>query len=249
MRYCPCSEYLETQEALHRKEAHRLQTAALQPPDGLLQQIIWYTFGGKRRAEAERLRQVQANLQMAERFQQGESGEQALVTCLSKQLDDSWILLQDYLPPPPWRGGGDIDGVLIGPHGVAVFEAKAWKGFFRYSGDQWYYQRSQQAPWEAAQHNPTKQALENTKRLQQTLQHLGFQKVPVQPLIAFAQDHMSLSIDEHVRPAVPIYTTSPTAESIRNYIKGKALTTAEVMRLANGLLEAAYGKRHKEALL
>lgn len=248
MHYWPCSEYLETQEAFHRKEAHRLQVTALQPPEGLLRRIAWYLFGGKSRAEATRLKRVQASLQVAERFQQGESGEQALLTCLSKQLDDSWILLQDYLPPPPWRSGGDIDGVLIGPHGVTVFEAKAWKGFFRYSSDQWFYQRSQQAPWETAQHNPTKQALENTERLQQTIQRLGFQKVPVQPLIAMAQDHMVLTIDERGRPAVPVYITSPTAESIRGYVKGKALTTAEVERLANRLLEAAYGKRHKETL-
>ena len=246
MRHWPCSEYLETQEALHRKEAHRLQVMALQPPAGLLRQIVWYVFGGKGRAVATRSRQMQQNLQEASRFQQGQEGEEALLACLAKQLDDSWVLLQDYLPPPPWRAGGDIDGVLIGPHGITVFEAKAWKGFFRYSGDQWFYQRSQQMPWEAAHVNPTKQALANAERLRQTIQRLGFGKVPVQPLIAIAQDRMVLTLDQRVPPSVPVYTTSPTPERIQGYVRGKALSAAQVDQLANGLLEAAYGQRRKE---
>ncbi len=245
MRYWPCSHYLATQESFHRQEARRLQLAPLQAPHDFWNKIRWY-LGGKSRAQAARAQQVQANLQEAERFQQGEAGEQALLLSLAHQLDDSWVLLQDYLPPPPWRAGGDIDGVLIGPRGVIVFEAKAWKGFFYYSGDDWYYQRSQHAPWEVAHANPTKQVLANTERLHQTLERLGFGHVPIQPLIALAQDHMVLTIDQHVPPAVPLYITSPVPEDIQRYLGKRLLSPAQVERLVNGLLKAAYGQRSLE---
>jgi|GEM_PF-5549678 len=241
MRYTLCSTYLQTQESLHLQTASRLQAAPLQAPTGFWRKFGWY-LGGKSRAQAERARLVQTNLQDAARFRQGEAGEQGLLRALASQLDDRWVMLQDYLPPPPWRAGGDIDGVLVGPAGVVVFEAKAWKGFFLCRGDQWLYQRSQRAPWEPARHNPTTQALENVERMQQMLRQLGFGQTGVRPIVAVASDHMSLTIDSKVPPAVPLYTFSPVAEPIQRYLGKSALSAAQSERLWKALLEAAYAQ-------
>ncbi len=238
MRYLQCSHYLQQQEQQLRAEAYRVAVTPVVAPSGFWNQLGWH-LGGKQRAQRTRDQQVQAQLSAANQFAQGATGENALAYVLSRQLDDTWVLLQGYLPPPPWHKGGDLDALLIGPSGITLFETKTWKGFFLHRGDQWYYQRHPNAPWELARSNPTHQATKNAARLQQVLAHLHLSHVPVRPLIALVSDRMTVSLDPSVSPLVPLFTVTPSPQEIARYLGPPVLPETHIDQVWQALLKAA----------
>ncbi len=238
MRYLQCSHYLQQQEQHLRAEAYRVAVTPIEAPSGFWNQLGWY-LGGKQHAQRARDQQVQARLAEANQFVQGAAGENALAYVLSRQLDDSWVLLQGYLPPPPWHKGGDLDALLIGRSGITLFEAKTWKGFFLHRSDEWYYQRHPNAPWELARSNPTQQATKNAARLQHVLAHLHLSHVPVRPLIALVSDRMRVSLDPSMPPLVPLFTVTPYPQEISRYLGPPVLSETHIDQVWQALLKAA----------
>lgn len=238
MRYVQCSHYLQQQEQRLRTEAYRVAVTPLEAPAGFWNQLGWH-LGGKQHAQSARDQRIQAQLSAADQFVQGATGENALASVLSRQLDDRWVLLQGYLPPPPWHKGGDFDALLIGRSGITLFETKTWKGFFLHRGDQWYYQRHPHAPWELARSNPTHQATQNATRLQQVLAHLHLNHVPVRALIALVSDRMTVSLDPSVPPLVPLFTVTPAPQAIVRYLGPSVLQASQVDQIWQALLTAA----------
>lgn len=66
----------------------------------------------------------------------GHKGEERVLDCLSRHLDDSWTWLGGYHNP-----GGEIDGILVGNSGVYAFEIKSHKGIVEVDGDNWVRSR------------------------------------------------------------------------------------------------------------
>lgn len=91
--------------------------------------------------------------------------------------------------------------MLLGPHGVTVFEVKAWRGDFRYEHGNWWYRPSPQASWEPALGNPSRQAKENARRVRAVLDRAGIRNVGTQPVVAIAHPDMRV---EFV-PPVDVY--------------------------------------------
>lgn len=191
-----CSDYLEQQEITYRAAAEDA-LAAFSRRLGFWSLIQRMLFGAGRR---ERLEQREHEL--AERYytteadawERGRAGEDALDFVLRQHLDDRYLLLRNYTPPAPWHKGGDIDAVLLGPHGVTVFEVKAWRGTFLVQGTDWYRQASPYAPWLPTDANPTAQARANADRIHKTLRGGGIDCVSVQPIVAVGSPDMYVDL-------------------------------------------------------
>lgn len=175
---------------------------------GLWQRLWTALFGTSyqaRWADATRRRRALAEARRAategEYWARGRAGEEHLANVLAHQLDERFLLLRNYTPPWPHVKGGDIVAVLLGPHGLTVFEVKAWKGNFRYAGGDWWYQSSPQSIWEPARRNPSQQAKANAQRVRAVLDRFGLNNIRVQPVVAVAHPDMHVDLE----PPVDVY--------------------------------------------
>ncbi|HZC05683.1 MAG TPA: nuclease-related domain-containing protein [Ktedonobacterales bacterium] len=198
-----CSNYLYQRVAANEWAARQALIAEPRGPRGLWRNLWWRFTGGPRRARAQRLAQSAAAEREAEIYRRGLQGEQALIWFLASRLDNRYLLLRNYTPPPPWRSGGDIDGVLLGPQGVTVLEVKAWRGVYRCEGEDWLFLPRDRSAWEPARKNPTQQARFSFERVRGTLILAGLRDVPMQPVIVAADPRMRVEIVG--QPAVAIY--------------------------------------------
>ena len=198
-----CSNYLYQRVAANEWAARQALIEPARGPSGLLRNLWWRLSGGPRRAHAQRLAASVAAQREAETYRRGLQGEQALIWFLAPRLDNRYLLLRNYTPPPPWRTGGDIDGVLLGPQGVTVFEVKAWRGVYRCQGEEWLFLPRDRSAWEPARKNPTQQARFSAERVRGTLALAGLRDVPTQPVIVAADPRMRVEIIG--QPAVAIY--------------------------------------------
>lgn len=203
MRVVICSRYLETQEEGKLRDAAALTRQRGVRPAGFWRRLLWLLSGSARRDRARRVARARELEVDASRYAQGRHGEELLQAVLARQLDDRYLLLRNYTPPPPDQRGGDIDAVLIGPHGINVIEVKAWNGYYQYAGEAWLYRAHPNHAWRPANKNPTLQALDNAARIRRLLERAGHGQVPVEPVIAVASRKMFVDVERPI--AVPIF--------------------------------------------
>lgn len=202
-----CSNYLAQQEYAHLIASHNAALAShhsFNRRRGCLG-LFLALAGGQRRVRRQECQQYRALRQLAHDHQKeaehwavGRAGEEYVTSVLARHLDSHYVLLRNYTPPPPWHSGGDIDAILLGPHGVTVFEVKALSGEFRCEGHDWFWRPRRGGMWQEAFVNPSKQALDNARRIRETLRMNGLDHVPVRPIVAVA------SSDMHVELAPPL---------------------------------------------
>lgn len=192
-----CSNYLHERVAASEWAAQRATQAAQShspAPRGIWRALWWRLSGGPKRERARLQAEGAAAAQEAELFRRGLQGEQALIWFLAQRLDNRYLLLRNYTPPPPFRTGGDIDGVLMGPHGVTVFEVKAWRGVFRCDGDAWLFLPRDRSAWEPGRKNPIEQARYATSRVKGTLALAGLRDTRVEPVLVVADPRMRVEV-------------------------------------------------------
>jgi hypothetical protein len=229
-----CSNYLYQRVAANEWAARQALTETPRGPKGVWRNLWWRVSGGPARARAKRLEQSAAAQREAEIYRRGLQGEEALIWFLAPRLDNRYLLLRNYTPPAPWRSGGDIDGVLLGPHGVTVFEVKAWRGVYRCEGETWLFLPRDRSAWEPARKNPTQQALFSLERVRGTLILAGLRDVPTQPVIVAADPRMRVEIIGC--PAVAIYQPfkDPTWPDLSP--QGKTYSYDELDRMYKALI-------------
>ena len=201
-----CSNYLNERVAANEWAAWRTaQEARGRPkaPRGVWRSFWWWMTGGPARERARLQAASMAAAQEAELYRRGLQGEQALIWFLGQRLDNRYLLLRNYTPPPPFRTGGDVDGVLLGPHGVTVFEVKAWRGVFRCDGEEWLFLPRNRSAWERGRKNPIEQARYAANRVKGTLALAGLREVRIQPTLVVADPRMRVEIVG--KPAIAIY--------------------------------------------
>lgn len=71
-----------------------------------------------------------------EAAQAGQQGEDRVADQLARALGDQWVLYRGYK-----NARGEIDGVLVGPGGIAAIEVKTYTGTISANGDQWHRQK------------------------------------------------------------------------------------------------------------
>ncbi|HEY7834028.1 MAG TPA: nuclease-related domain-containing protein [Ktedonobacterales bacterium] len=238
MRYIECSEYLRQQEQALRHKAHEAQAVRLAPP-GIWCALAWVLSGQRAHARAARDERVRTLLREASYYRQGIAGEDVLRRSLARQLDNHFILVSGYTPPPPWHLGGDIDAVLVGTHGITVFEAKAWQDYFRCAGDTWWYRSHPRQSWQPAQGNPTAQARANAERVARTLQARGIANIRVQPMVAIASESMHVLLDRQNPPQVYLYFAQSPNTAFDQREHRPVLSEAQVEQAWRALVEPA----------
>lgn len=207
MRTIHCSDYLYRQEVAHFAAAMNLVKRA-DTPTPFWRRLFRALFGistPRWRAETRKRRRALADARFmtieGEYWARGRAGEDHLAGVLAEHLDDRYLLLRNYTPPRPNSAGGDIDAVLLGPHGVTVFEVKAWRGDFRFESGDWWYQSSSTSKWEPAQSSPSQQAKANARRIRAILERSRLLDVRIQPVVAVAHPDMRVEI----APPVDVY--------------------------------------------
>ncbi len=186
MRVIVCTNYPDQQEKAAEQAVAQEQRAQAHPDiiSRVRQRLFGLSAGDV--AHQQRLQALQARVQQ---WEVGEAGEDMLPKALAPFCDDRYLLLRGY--PSPSRHG-DIDGVLVGPHGVTVYEVKAWHGTFRASDAGWHVWLRDEQAWVPAHGNPTKQALDNASSLRHLLSEVELGSTPLYPLVAIASDHITI---------------------------------------------------------
>lgn len=235
-----CSNYLYERIAVNEWAArHSLLESQQRPqaPKGWWRGIWWWLTGGPARERARLQAASVAAAQEAELYRRGLQGEQALIWFLGQRLDNRYLLLRNYTPPPPFRTGGDIDGVLMGPHGVTVFEVKAWRGVFRCDGEEWLFLPRDRSAWEPGRKNPIEQARYAASRVKGTLALAGLPDMPVQPVIVVADPRMRVEIVGN--PALAIYQPFKDPAWLNLEPQGREYSHAELDAIYKALIGKA----------
>lgn len=250
VRVFMCSDYLDHRERIERAaawDALARSDAPVVSTDGFFKRLLrWLFGGGDVRAERQgrvELRQVAAEHEVeADRWARGRAGEDLVAAVLSGRLDDRYVLLRNYTPPWPYAAGGDIDAVLLGPHGATVFEIKAWRGEYLCQGEEWWWRPHANAGWQEAMGNPVRQALANAERIRAMLRKAGMRGVHVQPMVAVADEEMRVEIAG--RPAAYIFRAYDPQAPMPSFGRGmRALPDAVLQRLYAALVAPLYVRR------
>lgn len=111
-------------------------------------------------------------------YWQGHRGEQAAKLAL-QPLPDDYTLIANWTDGSPQ---GDVDLLVVGPHGVLVVEVKNWLGELVCEDDKWY--RVMENGYKKPTKSPTKQALSNARWVEGTLRSAKV-ACQVKPLVVF----------------------------------------------------------------
>ena len=134
----------------------------------------------------------------AARYRAGASGEESLESVLRQGLGDDYTLYRNL----QLGVGGDLDAILLGPPGLVLLEAKAYRGAFVLFGDRWYRAEGgdpdQLTRWRTS---PTLQARRNADRLARWLARQGLGETPVYSLVVLTSGYVR---EVRTRPGVPV---------------------------------------------
>lgn len=232
MRVILCSSHLERQQQRAEGAAGAALRQPISRPGGFWRRLAWWLTGRELTARLARLEVARAHEGDALRYARGREGEELLARVLGRQLDDRYTLLRNYTPHDDRRG--DLDAVLLGPHGITSFEVKAWHGYYRVSGDTWFYRQSPTAGWRPTEKNPTAQALENARRLRAVLVRAGLGRIPIRPVVAVASARMTVELDPPL--AVFVFFATRPQPRLAADLGSPVLDATAVRRVHDALL-------------
>ena len=164
----------------------------------------------------------------AQAFAKGRRGEERLVAFLRERLDGRWALFRNVVLPD---SKGDIDAVLVGPHGLYALEVKAYSGYYRNQRKRW--RKRFMGVWRSIDHNPTRQVLHNAQRLHNYLKDQGVD-VWVEPRVVWAgSGKVWLQ-----RPSARVWQFSRPAHVMEDLEEGTSLSPEVVRQIVSGLVKA-----------
>jgi hypothetical protein len=138
----------------------------------------------------------------------GKRGELAVTETL-KRLPDDYAVLNDLTMPNGW---GNIDHVIVAPHGLYVIETKNYSGWVKCIGDEWFVNGR---PIKSL----SKQAKRNAMTLRNTLAPVfaehDFSMPYIQSVLVFVKYKGSLNLKD---PTVPVLK----AEDLVDFIETRA---------------------------
>jgi hypothetical protein len=234
MRVVYCSEYLQRREADAYARVQALHGSLSAP--GMADRVR-AALGVPSQAMLQRQVELQESIDTAARLTKGRAGEDLLVTTLARRLDDHYLLFAGY-PGRTLGSHGDVDGILVGPHGVTIYEVKAWSGFYTASDEEWRYHPAHDDRWEPAHGNPNQQALRHAQGMKQILRQHKLKQNIVYPTVAIASDRMHVEVAPPMSVSL-IYLVSPrlTRDEILGTRSPAGLTKLESEQIERLLLE------------
>jgi hypothetical protein len=174
----------------------------------------------------------------ADQYRTGRWGEEKVVDVLRYSLDSRWTLFRNFEWPN--RKWGDIDLILVGPGGVWVFETKAYSGQIRNVGDRW--ERRTQWRWRRLTTHPGLQARRNAARLNDYLRNKGVRVPWVEPVVAWAGEQGSLTVED---PATPVWSLAELTEHSEELWQSRDLPDERVRQVVD-VLDRAVQEAQKQ---
>lgn len=156
---------------------------------------------------------------------------------LAPAFDDSYTLL--LAPRLPIRDTERLDGILIGPGGVRIITARDWHGRYRVRGRTWEFDAGSGRGWIRCRTNPSFDAGGLASGFVRWATDLGFRDLPLQPAIAFPQQHSRVVLEE---PADEVVTGDNAPWWANRIGRVRRLDEAVGLRLAAAIIDEA--ERH-----
>lgn len=151
---------------------------------------------------------------------------------IGQYLDDRYHFIRNVNKRPI----GYVDAVLVGPPGALVFRILDNKGVLANEAANWL-KRDASGQWSPAGINPTREAVEDIKKLREFLGANRLADVPVYGVIVFTREepHLQLSAKE---PVVPVTTLRSLITNLGgNYLAKERIDAAKVASLVRLLYE------------
>lgn len=192
MRWKIGSHYLEQQLAKNQRTIESLDQRIrnIRSRRRWWQRILDFLTLGSKEERALRGEQ-QTAFEEFSRYEQGRGGEQRLFDTLQRICDDRYFYIAGFFNRNEGTRG-DIDGILIGPHGITVYEAKSFTGLFKIDHDDWWYHNFRTQGWEPAHGQPTQQVKHNTQIVKDILKRHALPSVPIYSVVALASEKTRL---------------------------------------------------------
>ncbi len=153
----------------------------------------------------------------------GQRGEERALNVMFGVLDGRWWLFRNV--ELPGRRLGDLDSVLVGPHGVWSVEVKAYSGEYRNIGDQW--EKRLGTRWHSIRKNPTRQARRNAAELSQLLATHQI-KQWVSPVIVWANPESTVLLDN---PSTSVWTLDQLSDGLKDLSSKPPIPAAQVEKI------------------
>lgn len=157
----------------------------------------------------------------------GQLGEERVLNVMFGVLDGRWWLFRNV--ELPGRRLGDLDSVLVGPHGVWSFEVKAYSGEYRNVGEQW--EKRLGTKWHSIRKNPTRQARRNAAELSQLLATHQI-KQWVSPVIVWANPESTVVLDN---PSTFVWTLDQISNGLKDLSSKPPVPEAQIEKIVEVL--------------
>jgi hypothetical protein len=174
----------------------------------------------------------------ADQYRTGRWGEEKVMDTLRYALDSRWILFRNF--EWPYRKWGDVDLILVGPGGVWVFEVKAYSSQVRNTGDRW---ERKDRWWHELTTPPGHQARRNAARVREYLSNNGVELRWVQPVVAWAGEPSSLTVQD---PATPVWDLEALSDRVAELWQGRFLSEDMVRQVVDVLQRAVQAAKEQE---
>jgi hypothetical protein len=160
-------------------------------------------------------------------YRKGQLGEERALNVMYGALDGKWWLFRNL--ELPGRRIGDLDLVLVGPHGVWNLEVKAYSGEYRNVGDRW--ERRANGSWHPIRKSPTQQARRNAAQLSQLLSTNQI-KQWITPAIIWANPESSVLLDN---PSSPVWTLDELSDQLKALSSERPIGQEQVQKIVGVL--------------
>jgi hypothetical protein len=161
---------------------------------------------------------VAFDLRERRNVRRGERGEETVLGTLLRKLPDTWSVFHSVVVEPRPDDFAQIDLLLIGPAGMFLIEAKAWRGSYKTYRDVWHQREGN--TW-AAVSSPTEQVQRQARKLGQWLGQHRHMIIPqplttwLRPAVIFTQAQWlrasacSVEVFDGIRPLTTFLNTQP----------------------------------------
>jgi hypothetical protein len=160
-------------------------------------------------------------------YRKGQLGEERVLNVMYGVLDGNWWLFRNL--ELPGRRLGDLDFVLVGPHGAWSFEVKALSGDYRNVGERW--EKRYGAKWFPVPKSPTRQARRNAAELSQLLATSQI-KQWITPVIVWANPESTVSLDN---PSTNVWTLDQLSNHLKDLSSERPIPEAQIQRIVGVL--------------
>jgi hypothetical protein len=162
-------------------------------------------------------------------YRKGQLGEERVLNVMYGVLDSKWWLFHNL--ELPGRRLGDLDFVLVGPHGAWSFEVKAYSGEYRNVGEQW--EKRYGTRWLSVRKSPTRQARRNAAELAQLLTTHQI-KQWITPVIIWANPESTVLLDN---PSTDVWMLDQVSHHLKELSNERPIPEAQIQRIVEVLKE------------